>query len=144
MLRARQRGRLLQGEADYQLHIVYLWYEHDTDAALEILNALRRHYPGNPLFPMQIAGIQDTYQHDITGSLETWRRLLSMAREQRVNAAALAEIQARLGVARQLDALCQTDHAIEQLRTFLPKRLWREAMGEAPVLARVASSTELG
>ena len=27
MLRARTRGRLLQGEADYQLHIVYLWYE---------------------------------------------------------------------------------------------------------------------
>lgn len=34
--------------------------------------------------------------------------------------------------------------AIEQLHTFLPKRVWREAMGEAPVLARVASSSELG
>ena len=36
------------------------------------------------------------------------------------------------------------ERAIEQLRTFLPKRVWREAMGEAPVLARAASSTELG
>jgi phospholipase/carboxylesterase len=36
------------------------------------------------------------------------------------------------------------DRAIEQLRTFLPKRVWRDAMSEAPVLARVASSTELG
>ena len=27
MLRARDEGRLLQGEADYQLHIIYLWYE---------------------------------------------------------------------------------------------------------------------
>lgn len=36
------------------------------------------------------------------------------------------------------------ERAIEQLRTFLPKRAWREAMGEAPLIARVASSTELG
>ena len=30
MLRARTRGRLLQGEADYQLQIIYLWYEQQT------------------------------------------------------------------------------------------------------------------
>lgn len=36
------------------------------------------------------------------------------------------------------------DRAIEHLRTFLPKRAWREAMGEAPVVSRVASSAELG
>ena len=34
--------------------------------------------------------------------------------------------------------------AIEQLRTFLPKRIWRDALAEAPVLPRVASSDELG
>ncbi len=37
-------------------------------------------------------------------SLDTWRTLLAVAREQRVNEPRLAEIQARLGVARQLDA----------------------------------------
>jgi phospholipase/carboxylesterase len=36
------------------------------------------------------------------------------------------------------------ERAVEQLRSFLPKRAWREAMGEAPVLARAASSRELG
>ncbi len=36
------------------------------------------------------------------------------------------------------------ERAIEQLRSFLPKRLWREAMGEAPLIARAASSSELG
>jgi len=36
------------------------------------------------------------------------------------------------------------ERAIEQLRSFLPKRVWRAALGEAPVLARAASSTELG
>jgi len=36
------------------------------------------------------------------------------------------------------------ERAIEQLRSFLPKRVWRAALGEAPVFARIASSTELG
>jgi phospholipase/carboxylesterase len=36
------------------------------------------------------------------------------------------------------------EKGIEQLRTFLPKRVWREAMSEAPVLPRTASSDELG
>jgi phospholipase/carboxylesterase len=34
--------------------------------------------------------------------------------------------------------------AIEQLRTFLPKKVWREAAAEAPLIPRVASSDELG
>ena len=34
--------------------------------------------------------------------------------------------------------------AIEQLRTFLPKKLWRDVLAEAPLLPRVASSDELG
>ena len=36
------------------------------------------------------------------------------------------------------------ERAIEQLRTFLPKKVWRQAMSEAPVLPRPASSDELG
>ncbi|MDB5820054.1 MAG: hypothetical protein JWQ11_3694 [Rhizobacter sp.] len=36
------------------------------------------------------------------------------------------------------------DKAIDQLRTFLPKKVWREAFAEVPVLSRVASSLELG
>jgi phospholipase/carboxylesterase len=36
------------------------------------------------------------------------------------------------------------DKAIEQLRTFLPKKVWREAAAEAPLISRVASSDELG
>jgi hypothetical protein len=122
MLHARNEGRLLQGEADYQLHLVYLWYERQTDRALELLRGLQRRYPGNPLFLMQIAEIQDTYEHDVTRSLDTWRALLSMAREQRVNASGIAEVQARLGAARQLEALHQTDHTIEQLQGITAAR----------------------
>jgi hypothetical protein len=115
MLRARNRGRLLQGEADYQLHLIYLWYERQTDRALQLLESLHEQYPGNPLFLAQTAEIQDHYQHDITASLATWRALLAAAREQRVNAAALAATQARLGIAKHLETLHQTDHAVEQL-----------------------------
>ena len=115
MLRARERGRLLQGEADYQLHIIYLWYERQPGRALDLLRRLQGRFPGNPLFASQIAHVQDAYEHDITASLDTWRSLLAAAHEQRVNAASLAEVQARLGIARLLESLYQTDHAIEQL-----------------------------
>jgi len=47
------------------------------------------------------------------------------------------------GIGHELHPLLM-DKAIEQLRTFLPKKLWRDAMSEAPVLPRVASSDELG
>jgi hypothetical protein len=122
MLRARNRGRLLQGEADYQLHIIYLWYEEDVPRALGLLRGLHEHYPANPHFLAQIADIQDRYQHDITASLASWRALLAAGREQRANAAKLAETQARLGIARQLEALHQTDHAIEQLEAVVAAR----------------------
>ncbi len=122
MLRARTRGRLLQGEADYQLHVIYLWYEWQTPRALQLLQALHERYPANPLFLVQIAQIQDAYQHDITASLATWRALLAAAREQRANAPVLSEVQARLGIAKQLEALHQTDQAIEVLQGVIALR----------------------
>jgi tetratricopeptide (TPR) repeat protein len=115
MLRARTHGRLLQGEADYQLHVIYLWYEHQTGRALELLRVLQRAHPGNPLFLTQIAEIQDVYQHDGTASLESWRMLLAQARADRVYAAGVAEVRAHLGIARHLDALALTDEAIDHL-----------------------------
>jgi tetratricopeptide (TPR) repeat protein len=119
MLRARARGKLLQGEADYQLSIIYLWYEEETARAIHLLEALRTQYPGNPLFPAQIARIQDEYLHDTTASLTTWQMLLAAAREHRSNASVLAEAQARLEIARLLDGLHQTDQAIEQLEAIV-------------------------
>jgi hypothetical protein len=116
MLRARSRGRLIQGEADYQLHLIYLWYERQPRRALELLYGLQARYPGNPHFLAQIAQIQDTYNHDITASLDSWRTLLAAAREQRANSPALAEVQARLGAARLLDAVYPTDDALQHLQ----------------------------
>ncbi|MEP6915267.1 MAG: tetratricopeptide repeat protein [Acidobacteriota bacterium] len=122
MLRARNRGRLLQGEADYQLHLIYLWYERQTPRALQLLQSLRERYPANPIFIAQTAEIQDRYQHDIIASLGTWRALLAAAREQRANAPVLSEVQARLGIARQLEALWQTDDAIAMLEAVVSLR----------------------
>jgi tetratricopeptide (TPR) repeat protein len=122
MLRARAHGRLLQGEADYQLQIIYLWYEHRVDQAVAILESLHDRFPGNPLFLSELAQVQDVYQHDITASLDTWRSELALAREQRLNESGIAEIRARLGVARHLDTLYQTDEAIEQLRAVIDAR----------------------
>jgi len=119
MRRARARGKLLQGEADYQLHILYLWYEKRADLAAGLLDSLAGRYPGNPLFPAQLAEVQDRYEHDITASLGTWRTLLARARDGRVNEAEVAATQARLGIARQLEALEQTDQALEYLRPIL-------------------------
>ena len=119
MLRARTQGRLLQGEADYQLHIIYLWYENQTEHALDLLRELQERHSGNPLFLTQIAEIQDVYQHDIMASLDSWRVLLAEARADRVNAADLAEVRARLGVARHLDRLALTDEAIYHLERVI-------------------------
>jgi hypothetical protein len=138
MRRARAAGKLLQGEADYQLQIIYLWYEKRVDLAVELLTSLRERYPGNPLFVAALADVQDRYQHDITASLATWRELAAAAREQRVNEPALAEAQARLGAAHQLEALHETDRAIEQVRGVI------EAKAAHPYAALAAAYLALG
>ncbi len=122
MLRARTRGRLLQGEADYQLHIIYLWYERQTARALQILEGLRARYPGNPLFLAETARIQDEYLHDPTASLESWNALLGAVRDQRSNAAELAEARSRLAIAQLLESVHETDRAMEHLRAVVALR----------------------
>lgn len=138
MERARAHGELLQGEADYQLQIIDLWYEHRSDRALALLKGLRDRYPGNPLFAAQIADVEDRYLHDTTTALEDWRDLLADAFAGRVNEAALAEAQARLGIARALDALCETDLSLDQLRALVGEK------PERPMETLAAAYLELG
>lgn len=119
MQRARDRGALLRGEADYQLHFVYLWYERQPDKALSLLAGLRARYPGNPVFARRVAEIQDDYQHDRPASLATYLELLDAARRDRVHAGRLTEVLARFGAAEQLDALFETDRAVEHLQAIV-------------------------
>lgn len=138
MLRAQAAGELLRGEADFQLHIIYLWYENRPDRALDLLDGLRDKHPTNALFPLLMADIQDEYFHDPTAALQTYASVLSAAREQRVSDPRMAETQARIGMAEQLDTLVETDRAIDYLKATL------ELRPEAPYSARALAALRLG
>ena len=63
MLRARSRGRLVQGEADYQLHVIYLWYERQTERAIELLRRAAGPLSRQPaLSRRRSPQIQDAYR----------------------------------------------------------------------------------
>ena len=119
MMRAREHAELLGDEADYQLHIIYLWYEKDPQRALALLTGLRDRHPRNPLFPQLIAQVQDVYFHDLQASLRTWRSMLDAARGHRIAYPELAEMRARLGIASVLERLNDNSGAIEQLQTVI-------------------------
>jgi tetratricopeptide (TPR) repeat protein len=122
MLRARSAGQLLRSEADYQLHLIFLWYEKQTPRALDLLRALRDRHPRNPHFPQLMAEIEDTYLKDHTASLRTWQALLEAARENRVEFSAMTEARARLGIALQWYRLGQPEAARPHLRAVIDAR----------------------
>ena len=119
MMRARAHAELFGDEADYQLHVIYLWYEKQPQRALALLTNLRDRHPRNPLFPQLIAQVQDVYFHDLSASLRTWRSLLDAARAHRVAYSELAEMRSRLGIASVLERLNDDTGAIEQLRAVI-------------------------
>ena len=119
MLRAREHAELFGDEADYQLHIIYLWYEKQPQRALALLTNLRDRHPRNPLFPQLIAQVQDVYLHDLPASRRTWQSLLDAARAHRVAYSELAEMRARLGIASVLERLNDDIGAIDQLRAVV-------------------------
>ncbi len=122
MWRARDRGQLLRGEADYQLQLIDLWYEHKPDEALTLLEGLHASYPHNPLFLQSIAEVQDVYLHDRAASLASWRELYSLAREGRAAMPEMSQVRARLGMASELTALGKPDEAIDLLRAVIAER----------------------
>jgi tetratricopeptide (TPR) repeat protein len=116
MLQARDKGELLRGEADFQLHIVYLWYEHDTAEALKLLERLDARYSHNPIFLQLIAEVRNTYLHDHVASANAWRSLLARALAGTVYSARTTEVRARLGLASELVAMNRTADAIDELK----------------------------
>jgi hypothetical protein len=122
MLTTRDRGELLAGEADYQLHFVYLWYEHKPIEALSLLRSLDARYPSNPLFLQRIAEASDVYLHDPKASAAAWRELLVRARENRVHTPSLTETRARLGLASMQIEMGELDAAEQQLQIVIDSR----------------------
>lgn len=122
ILRARDASQLVRGEADYQLHLIYLWYEKQPERALELINELRARHPSNPHFWQAAAQIEDVYLHDVRASLRTWEALFQAAQQGQVAEATMAEVAARLGMALQLDRLSQSEAAVEQLSAIIAEQ----------------------
>ena len=105
MSRVRDSGELLRGEADYQLHLIYVWYEHRPQDAIALLRSLDERYPDNPLFLQRIAETYDTYLHDTRASAAAWQMLADRASRDRVYDASrfarLAETKQRAIVSRE-------------------------------------------
>jgi hypothetical protein len=122
MLRTRDRGEVLRGEADYQLHVLYLWYEQKTADALSLLESLDARYPHNPLFRQRIADVRNEYLHDHSASAAAWQDLLARSLAGTVFAPRASEMRARLGLAREFSALNRTADAIAQLKIVVDAR----------------------
>ena len=105
MLRARHDGLVAASEADYQLHLIYLWYEKQPERALRLLQELVSRHPRNPHFRKAIAEVQDVYLGDVQASLASWEALLEAARTGQVAEPSIAETYARRGIARARAAL---------------------------------------
>jgi hypothetical protein len=119
MVEARDRGELLRGEADYQLHQVYLWFEHKPGDAIRLLEQLAAQYPNNPLFRQRIAEVHSEYFHDHAASANAWRALLARATSAAVYSPSTTAVRARVGLATELAAMNQLDEAIEQLQIVI-------------------------
>jgi tetratricopeptide (TPR) repeat protein len=122
MRRARSEGKLVSAEADFQLHLIYLWYEKDPRGALQLISELATRHPRNPLFGWTAAEIHDTYLHDPVSSASAYEQLLGRARRGQVEEAALAEMQARLGLARLLETLYESDRALRHAQAVIEAR----------------------
>jgi tetratricopeptide (TPR) repeat protein len=122
MRRARDQGVLMRTEATYQLHLVDLWYENKTDEALSLLADLRARYPHNPLFLLNAAQVQEVYRQDSPAALALYRALVDGARSGGLHEPVMAEVWGRLGAAAQLDALAESDRAIDELRIVIERR----------------------
>jgi tetratricopeptide (TPR) repeat protein len=122
MEQTRTQGMLLRGEADYQLHLIYLWYERQAMRSLGLIEGLRNRYPHNPVFYGRLANVQGDYLKNHQAALQTYRSLFDAAHAGRVAVPAISEVNARLGMAQELGALCDTDQAIDQLRAVIAQR----------------------
>lgn len=122
MYDARDRGQVVRGEAEYQLHLIYLWYEKRTRDALTMVQGLQKRYPHNPLFYQIEAEIEDVYFHNPAASLAASTSLLALATSDQVHEPRLASVRARLNMAVQLNRLGEGRHAIDLLNAIIGER----------------------
>jgi tetratricopeptide (TPR) repeat protein len=119
MEQTRSKGMLLRGEADYQLHLIYLWYERQHSTALRLIDGLRTRHPHNPIFYMRLADVQGNYIGDHQAAVQTYRSLLDAARAGHIAAPVMSEVHARLGMAEEMGALCDNAGAVEHANAVI-------------------------
>ena len=117
MQASEARGQLVSGEALYQLHWIYLWYEQQPRRGRAVLERLHERYPSNPHFLHRRAEVERAYFQDRGQSLAAWRRMIGRAPHGDV--ARLAEMRGLVGAAEDLDALFETDRALAEVRRAL-------------------------
>src|SRR5687767_738099 len=120
--RAATRGVLVGGEAQYQIHTLYLWYERKWPQALVIIRDLQQRYPRNPLLRQIEAEILDQYFHDAAASLKASEQLLALAAQGAVERADIADVVARLNIARQSIVLKQPERAVRELDQLIARQ----------------------
>lgn len=103
--RAAALGVLVRGEAQYQIQVLYLWYEHKSKEALALIRGLQQRYPHNLLFRQIEAEVLDKYFHDHAASLKASEQLLALAQARAVFRHDIAERVARRNIAAQTIAL---------------------------------------
>lgn len=138
MNRARAAGQLLRGEADYQLHWVYVWYEEQPARARDLIRSLDARYPSNPLFLQRLADIEHVHFSDHEASAAAWQELRERAVAGRVARARLAETRAQIGLAAEWIDLGSAARAVEPLRALIRTR------PDAPHGALALASITLG
>jgi tetratricopeptide (TPR) repeat protein len=138
MERTRTTGTLMRTEADYQVYLLSIWYEHQPDRALARLAELRARHPRNPLFVVNTAQVAAVYTHDHPAALAAYRALVAGAHDGSLHEPALATVWGRCGIAQQLDALAETDRAVEEWQAVIA------AKPTAPYGVLALSSLELG
>jgi tetratricopeptide (TPR) repeat protein len=138
MERTRTAGTVMRTEADYQLYLLSIWYENQPDRALTLLGELRARHPHNPLFLVNTAQVHAVYTKDHPAALAAYRALLAGARDGSLREPALATVWGRRGVAQELDALAETDRAVEELQAVIASR------PAAPYGVMALSQLELG
>jgi tetratricopeptide (TPR) repeat protein len=119
---ARTLGRLVRGEADYQLHLIYLWYEQRAADALVLVRSLQTRFPHNPLFYQAEAEIHDVYFHDAAASHAASTALLERVQAGVVHEPALASVRARFNIALQLDRLGRRAEAVAALDRLIQEQ----------------------
>ncbi len=63
--------------------------------------------------------MQGNYIRNHQAALQTYRSMLEAARAGRIAVPALSEVYARLGMAQEMDALCDSAGAVEQLNAII-------------------------